>query len=262
MILLLLIGTVVVNKIFIDTTIQTNHMQTQIEKQSYQNNQMDEGIIDLNNLDYTNIQLEKEKGAFGGFLSDFNFKDNLSIVSLLIYSILLSALFTYRERSNRYMFAKQEEKMDRLKIDIVRKQSKINIYDEIEIGLLKYKNLLSPELNLENLDYKISSDSSYVIFSSRVALEKILLIICATHNIDSSSLSEMIVTLYRNRVLNIRANSYAHTIKAFGNRVAHPNIQHPVVYDAKDALLVLSTFLTLLNELQADNLLENAQNAA
>ena len=169
-------------------------------------------------------------------------------------------MFEYRERSNRHLLIDQEAKMDQLKIDIERKKSKITLYDEIENGLLKYKDILSQELNLDNLDQRINTDYAYIIFSSRVALEKILLKICMKNNIESSTLSDMIMTLYRKRILNVQTNSYAHTIKAFGNRVAHPNIKNPIIYDTKDALLVLSTFLTMLNEFESNNLLEGIRN--
>ncbi len=261
-ILMLVIGMVFLNNSILDSEVQVNQIQDTIEKQSYQNSEADQDIIDLNTLDYTDIKLETQLTPIERFVSSFSFKNNLSLLALLVYSIILSVLFTYSERSNRHLLVDQEAKMDQLKIDIERKKSKLTVYDEIEKGLLKYKDVLAPELNLDNLDQRISTDSSYIIFSSRVALEKILLKICMQNNIESSTLSDMIMTLYRKRILNVQTNSYAHTIKAFGNRVAHPNIEHPIVYDTKDALLVLSTFLTILNEFEANNLLEKSQDAA
>ena len=261
-ILLLVAGMAFLNNYILDDQVHANQAHNTIEKQSYQSSEADKDIIDLNTLDYTDIKLEAPQTAVEKFVSSFNLKNNLSLLSLLVYSIILSALFTYRERSNRHLLIDQEAKMDQLKIDIERKKSKLTVYDEIEKGLLKYKDVLAPELNLDNLDQRISTDSSYIIFSSRVALEKILLKICMQNNIESSTLSDMIMTLYRKRILNVQTNSYAHTIKAFGNRVAHPNIEHPIVYDTKDALLVLSTFLTILNEFEANNLLEKSQDAA
>lgn len=261
-ILILVIGMAFLNNSILDSEVQVNQIQNTIEKQSYQSSEADNDIIDLNTLYYTDIKLETQQTAVEKFVSSFNLKNNLSLLSLLVYSIILSALFTYRERSNRHLLIDQEAKMDQLKIDIERKKSKLTVYDEIEKGLLQYKDILAPELNLDNLDQRINTDSAYIIFSSRVALEKILLKICMQHNIESSTLSDMIMLLYRKRILNVQTNSYAHTIKAFGNRVAHPNIEHPVVYDTKDALLVLSTFLTILNEFETKNLLENSQNVA
>ena len=261
-ILILVIGMVFLNNSILDNKVQMNHAANTIEKQSYQSGKADEDTIDLNTLDYTDIEFETQKTAIERFMSSFNFENNLSLLSLLVYSIILSVLFTYRERSNRHLLINQEAKMDQLKIDIERKKSKLTLYDEIEKGLLKYKDVLAPELNLDNLDQRINIDSAYIIFSSRVALEKILLKICVKNSIESGTLSDMIITLYRKRILNLQTNSYAHTIKAFGNRVAHPNIEHPVVCDTKDALLVLSTFLTILNEFEANNLLEKPRDAA
>lgn len=254
-IIILFSGMLLLSKLIINHTNEVKNVHNGIEKQSYQKLQLDEDIIDLHSLDYTDIKLERQETAFDNFKSIFNFKDNLLFFSLLVYSIILSILFTYREKNNRYLLHNQELKMDQLKIDIARKEAKMNIYDEIEKGLLRYKDILSPELNMNDLDKKINTDINYILFSSRVVLEKIMLHICTFQNIQTGTLNEMIIILYKKRIFNTQINSYSHTIKAFGNRVAHPNIKNPIRYDTKDALLVLSTLVTLLQELESKNLL-------
>ena len=70
----------------------------------------------------------------------------------------------------------------------------------------------------------------------------------------------MIIYLYKKRVLNHNIHNYAHIIKAFGNKVAHPNIRIPEQFDSKDATLVLGSLLQLLKEFQSNNLLDDCQN--
>lgn len=75
---------------------------------------------------------------------------------------------------------------------------------------MKYRHILAPELNLDNLDKRINTDASYIIFSSRVALEKILLKICMIKGIESDTLSNMIIMLNKKRILSIQTNSYTY----------------------------------------------------
>jgi hypothetical protein len=194
-----------------------------------------------------NVELEPEP------FFNFSEKNSYLVLFLIIYSIALSVLFTYRERG-RVIDERLKEKIQIEKAQ--KQQSKINIYNNIENELLKYKEILSPELTLEHLDEKIDKDINYILFSSRTVLEKVLLSICLNNNIQEETLGDMMYVLYRKKFLNPQTNGYAHTIKAFGNRAAHPSIKKPIKFNSKDALLVLSTLVTLLNELHTQNLLQ------
>lgn len=254
--LVLLVSLVVINQSFKSENAMITNKPSVIEEQSFEKNY---NTIDLNNLTDINIQLEESTSK--DLLTYFNKENNLLFLLLVVYSILLSILFTHRERSNKVKLLLRDEKYDKLQIDLARKKSKASIFDDIEDELLKYKKILSPELNIDNIDKKIEDDASYVLFSTRVVLEKVLLQICQKLNISSGTLSEMIMMLYRKKVLDVQTNSYAHTIKAFGNKVAHPNLSNPIAFNTKDALLVLSTLLILLNTFDKKNLLERTLDA-
>lgn len=230
--------------------------QTATQNQTFEKHSYQDGSQKLDTYDFPNInvKLEPENKSF---LSNIFSKDtNLLVIVLLVYSIGLSMLFTYRERSR----ISKEMMNEQIKIEKERIQSKVNIYENIEDELLKYKDVISPELNIQDLDKKIDKEVNYILFSSRVILEKVLLKICKNYNITEETLSEMINTLYKKRVLDPQTNGYAHTIKAFGNRVAHPNLNNPISFNTKDVLLVLSTLVTLLNILESKNLLEGFKN--
>jgi len=221
------------------------------EKHSYQSNEKELGTYDFPNI---NVELESESETL---LNKFFSKDNLLLLFLLLYSIALSVLFTYREKSR----ISKEVLDEKLKIEKERIQSKVNVYENIEEELVKYKNVVTPELEIKNLDKKISDEVNYILFSSRVILEKVLLSICNSNEINEDTLNNMIFNLYKKKILDPQTNGYAHTIKAFGNRVAHPSLNKKMTFNAKDALLVLSTLVALLNILEAKKLLKGFENA-
>ena len=220
------------------------------EKQSYDNNRK----LDIYEFPDINVKLESENNNL--FLDIFKKNNNLLIIFLLFYSIALSMLFTFRERSR----ISKEMLDEKLKIEKERMQSKINIFEDIEVELKKYENILSPEMKLENLDKRIDTDTNYVLFNARVVLEKILLNICKVNEIEEEPLNKMIYLLFKKEILTHQTKSYAHTIKAFGNRVAHPSIKQPIIFTSKDALLVLSTLVALLEIFKTQNLLVGLNN--
>lgn len=232
--------------------ILTSHTHTSsVSLEIFEKYSFDRGLdSEINNFPSINVQLAQEDGSiFAKFFS----KDNNALIALLVaYSIGLSLLFTYREQSR----ISKEALDEKIKIEKDRMQSKINIYDNIVQGLSKYEYIITPEINLDDLDKKLDRDVNYILFSSRVVLEKILLHICIRHNLLEEILNDMIAILNKKRILDIRSNGYAHTIKAFGNRVAHPNVKQPMHFSTKDALLVLSTLVALLDNLDSNSLLE------
>ena len=226
--------------------IEKKEIANTFDKYSYQSG---EKKLDTYEFPDINAKLEPEKN---NIISNLFLKDtNLLMIFLLIYSIGLSMLFTYREKSR----ISKEMLDEKLKIEKERIQSKVNIFEDIEIELKKYENIINPEMKLENLDKRIDTDTNYVLFNARVVLEKILLNICKVNNIEEESLNKMIYVLFKKDILTHQTKSYAHTIKAFGNRVAHPSIKQPIIFTSKDALLVLSTLVTLLEILKTQNLL-------
>lgn len=241
---------VIVLSVFTFNSYQVSNIHNQQSKTFEQHSFNSKETLDK--YDFPNINVELEPESKSIFSNLFSQNNNILILFLIVYSVGLSMLFTYRERSR----ISKEMLEEKIKIEKDRIQSKVNIYDNIEKELVKYSNIVSPEINLEDLDKKIDHDINYVLFSSRVVLEKVLLNICQIHNISEETLSEMIMILYKKRVLDPQTNGYAHTIKAFGNRVAHPSRKNPIQFTTKDAMLVLSTLVTFLNILESKKLLE------
>ena len=242
---------IILVSVFIFDKLQVSVAQDNVQSQIFERQSYD-GTTNLNEInDFPDINVNLEPDKYFLFT-----QNNFLLVFLLIYSVALSMLFTYRERSR----ISKEMLEEKISIEKERIQSKVNIFDNVEIELQKYKQIISPELKLEDLDKKIDHDVNYVLFSSRVVLEKVLLSICQKHNILEETLSSMIMVLYKKRVLDPQTNGYAHTIKAFGNRVAHPNLTNPMNFSTKDALLVLSTLVALLNILESKNLIEGFEN--
>lgn len=233
-----------------ETYLDNEKSVSKFEKYSF-----DDKKLDTYEFPDINIKLEPENNSI--FSNLFSKDTNILIIFLLIYSIGLSMLFTYRERSR----ISKEMLDEKLKIEKERIQSKVNIFENIEDELKKYENIISPEMKLENLDKRIDTDTNYVIFNARVILEKILLNLCKSNDIEEESLNKMIYLLFKKDILTHQTKSYAHTIKAFGNRVAHPSIKNPILFTPKDALLVLSTLVALLEIFKSQNLLEGITNA-
>jgi hypothetical protein len=99
-----------------------------------------------------------------------------------------------------------------LKIEKERIQSKVNIFEDIEIELKKYENIINPEMKLENLDKRIDTDTNYVLFNARVVLEKILLNICKVNNIEEESLNKMIYVLFKKDISSIETTFAVFTL--------------------------------------------------
>ena len=147
--------------------IEKKEIANTFDKYSYQSG---EKKLDTYEFPDINAKLEPEKN---NIISNLFLKDtNLLMIFLLIYSIGLSMLFTYREKSR----ISKEMLDEKLKIEKERIQSKVNIFEDIEIELKKYENIINPEMKLENLDKRIDTDTNYVLFNARVVLEKILLL--------------------------------------------------------------------------------------
>ena len=221
-------------------------------KPHFQENSYSENDHELGTYDFPDIgvKLQPETDTF------FAKKNNYLILFLALYSVALSVLFTYRERNR----ALNERLNEQIEIEKAHKQqSKINIYENIENELMRYKEILSPELTLEHLDEKINKEVNYILFASRTVLEKVIRSICLKYDMETDKLVTMIRRLYRKRILDPQTNGYAHTIRAFGNRAAHPSMDNPMHFTSKDALLVLSILVTLLNELHARRLLQELE---
>lgn len=235
-----------------------NTLQTQTSQNTTINNTAFEqhsfGSNNLDNNEFPDINVPLEAENTNPLSRLFKQENSLLIIILLIYSIALSMFFTYRARSR----ISKEMLDEQLRIEKERIQSKVNIYDSIEKELAKYSKIVTPEFNLDGLDKKVENDVNYILFSSRVVLEKLLLKLCLLKNIEieGDKLTNLIYILKKEGILDQQTNGFAHTIKAFGNNVAHPARVNNIKFESRDAMLVLSTLVTLLNVLDSQHLLE------
>jgi hypothetical protein len=232
-----------------------------ITERSYQNDQ--EYVIDLekidevSDLDGINKEKNLEENALQVGIQKLSSPNKLL---LIIYTVLLSGLFLYREKQNRNKIALLERRDDELKI-LKAQQSSTTIYTNLSDELKPFQKIIEADINLDTLEDKINNESKYLILASRIVLEQLISHLYLKYFKEDASLNIMIVALYKKRVLNHNMHNYAHIIKAFGNKAAHPNVRKPEIFNSKDATLVLGSLLQLLKELESNHLLEKPDHA-
>ena len=217
-----------------------------LENQSYQYTHIDNTdiIVDPNSIQSMNI--------------DTNSKiDNKTLIILFIYTIIISLLFMYREKENRKRILYLDKIEDRLRIEQEIKKKQNYIYESIENSLLKYQDILEPEFSLKELNRQVEANRNYVLINSRVVLEKIILHIYKAYFTEDTTLNNMMKELFKKRIFTPSLNSYAHTIKAFGNKALHPSIEKSISFEVNEAMLVLSSLNEFLKELNEKKLLKN-----
>ncbi len=116
--------------------------------------------------------------------------------------------------------------------------------------------ILTPDLHAKTFKNQLEINPEVVIIMSRKITEKVLLKVYKDHFNDEIYFDDIIVTLHNEQIINHNMSNLAHTIKAFGNKAVHANIDNPRVFTNKDALFVVGSLLDLLEALQTLNLLE------
>ncbi len=228
-----------------------------IVEQSYKEKKI---VIDPDNLYYmdfeNNLSTIKDKGSYFSHIYK-KITENSTVFLLLFYTIILSSLFIYREKQHRNKLLYMEKIEDELQIQIAKENDKVGIYEVMGREIEKHKSILEPELKIKGLEERLDTDAVYVIITARMVIEKIILKLYSKYFNDQATLNDMMMALYRKRILNPSMNNYAHTIKAFGNRAIHPNINSSIVFETKEAVLVISSLLQFIQELDSANLLES-----
>jgi len=246
-ILIFLLTTFTLLNLPLFTNLKKNHLtNSSLENQSYQYTHIDNTdiIVDPNSIQSMNIDTNSRR-------------DNKILIILFIYTIIISLLFIYREKENRKKILYLDKIEDTLRIEQEIKNKQNYIYESIENGLLKYQSILEPEFLLKELSRQVKVNRNYVLINSRVVLEKIILHIYKAHFTEDTTLNNMIKELFKKRIFTPSLNSYAHTIKAFGNKALHPSIEKSISFEVNEAMLVLSSLNEFLKELNKKNLLEN-----
>ena len=217
-------------------------------------------VIDPDNLHHmdfeNNLSTTKAKESFFGDVYT-KFAENSTIYLLFFYTIILSILFIYREKQHRLKILYVEKREDERRIADAEISARNNIYEGIGQELEKHKGILEPELKIDGLEQRLNTDANYTIINARVVIEKIILKLYSKHFDDEATLNSMMMALYKKRILNPSMNNYAHTIKAFGNKALHPNINAPIVFESKEALFIIGSLLELIKELDSANLLKD-----
>ncbi len=231
--------------------------QPSIVEQSYKEKRI---VIDPDNLHYMNFEdrqsvIKDQESYFANLYEKFN--ENSTVFLLLLYTIILSVLFVYREKQHKNKLVYVEKMEDELQIQLAKESARVDIYESMGREIEKHKSILEPELKIKGLKERLDTDAVYVIITARMVIEKIILKLYSRYFDDQATLNDMMMALYRKRILNPSMNNYAHTIKAFGNRAIHPNVNSSIVFETKEAVLVISSLLQFIQELDSANLLES-----
>ena len=165
---------------------------------------------------------------------------------------MISILFIYREKQNRIKVILLEKQEDALQIELA-KQSDISIYLEIEKEIEKYAVIFYPELNASTFKNLLEISPLSIISASRRIAEKVINHIYDKYFTIDKPFALKIVILQKNNYITYEMSNLAHIVKAFGNKASHPNA---IIYTKKDALLVVSTLLHLIEKLDFDNLID------
>ena len=173
---------------------------------------------------------------------------------LILYTLIISILFIIREKQNRVTQLENEKVEDKLRIILATKETN-NDPDLID-GLKNFSNLLSSEFNFNNIETKINEEPKLLIFSSRIIIERLFLELYFNNFNEEDTLNNMIIKLDRVKIINKSISNYAHIIKAFGNKVAHPNIKKEISITSRESKLVLSNLLQLLKEIDENNIMD------
>lgn len=257
-VLLLLSITIVNYPPDLDIKKTTVQQQKDIVEQSYNQNKQDNTyILDLDKIDNaTNLDdvIVDENYKDRSFISKVKNVSSSDNILLILYTIVISILFIYREKQNRTRVFVDEKIKDKLRMASAKKDTRID--PDLKSGLSTYSNILSPDILLNTLDQKIQNEAKYIIIASRVVLEKLILELYSDNFEDEVILNTMIFKLQKAKLINTSMLNYAHIIKAFGNKAVHPNIQKPITFSKQEAQLVLSTLLQFLKECDENNILD------
>lgn len=254
-IICLTIVTVLINSDF-NTDVKNqnqNQKNNTIQEQSFSKNKKNDAyIIDLDNIENIHTVDELEKNivnqSLGNRLQKVVSLDNISTI---LYSILISILFIFREKQNRDKIFQLEKKDDDKNIKLAKLQK--TIYKDLSSSLKPFEQMIKHDIKLDILDERINEEPKYIIIASKNVLEQIITKLYKNYtNQENTNLNLMMTALYKKRVLNHNMNNYAHIIKAFGNKANHTN----KLFDSKEATLVVGSLVEFFGELEKQNLIE------
>lgn len=220
--------------------------QNPLQEQSYESQNKNELVLDLDHLNSADLE-NNTKPEFSLLKIEDPFA--ISNVALIIYTVLISIFFVVREKQNRLKLVQLEKQDDEIKIELAKKNAKPNLFENIKDELKKFDSILRDDIQYEKIEEKIENEPKYVILAARIVIEKVLLGLYKSCFTDESSLNQMIVLLYKQKLINQKANNYSHIIKAFGNRAAHHSHNQKNEFTKQEAILVVSTLVELLKEL-------------
>lgn len=253
LIVILSIAIVVSNKNLLTTEVKQHQI---IQEQSLaKNNSKDEKYV----IDLDKIESAKSKDDFVvENFDELSFSKKVESIAssqnifTVAYGFLVSILFFFREKQNREKIYKLEKVEDELTIQKAKQQT--TIYKDIKIELVKYKELIKYDINLELLNERIEQEPKYIVIASKNVLEQIVTKLYKTYlNKENTNLNMMLLELYKSRKLNHDTNNYAHIIKAFGNKANHTS----KIFDSREATLSISNLIEFLKVLDKKGVLKD-----
>lgn len=251
-IFILTIGIIFYNTKNTFTTVVKQTQAIQEQSLSKDKSKDDKYIIDLDKIEdaktYNDLVVKDfEELSFSKKVESVISSEN---IFTLMYGLLVSILFIFREKQNRDKIYKLEKVEDDLNIQLAKQ--KTTIYSDISKELEKYKELIKYDINLELLDERIENEPKYIVIASKNILEQIITKMYKKYlNLENTNLNIMLNYLYKNRKLNHDTNNYAHIIKAFGNKANHTS----KIFDSREATLAISNLIEFLKTIDKKGIL-------
>lgn len=236
-------------------TFNTVTKQTQsIQEQSLSKDKSkdDKYIIDLDKIEdaktYNDLVVKDfEELSFSKKVESVASSEN---IFTLMYGLLISILFIFREKQNRDKIYKLEKVEDELSIQLAKQ--KTTIYNDISKELENYQELIKHDINLELLNERIEKEPKYIVIASKNILEQLITKMYKKYfNLENTNLNLMLGDLYKKRKLNHDTNNYAHIIKAFGNKANHTS----KIFDSREAALTISNLIEFLKAMDKKGIL-------
>ncbi len=251
------------NQYFIPASaLETNKVQPSIVEQSYTEKKI---VVDPDNLDRMDFEKKSSTAEATKSNLDNRFSENRLLLLLLLYTIILSFLFMYREKQNKKKLAYMKKQEDALRIAVIQAEEKGKIYENMWDDMEKFKYLLEPELKICSLKDQLEKNidccmADGIIVSTRKVLEKTLLPLqyeTFPNFKGETTLNGMIYHLGEKDVLTRTMKKDAKAIQSLGNTAAHADTDATIAFEARDAISSINYLLRFIKELDTANLLKN-----
>ena len=214
----------------------------------------------ITRMDFEKEQLSAEENVNSLWGNTYGLlKSNSTLILLFLYTVIIVALFIYKEKQNRIKLEYLKIKEDELLVAKLRAEERGHIYDSLWDDMEKYRDSLEPELKVCALRDQLEKNleccmADGIIVSTRKVLERLLLPLQYQTFPDfdgKTTLNGMIYHLSKKGVLTKTMEKDARAIQSRGNTAAHADTDASIAFDAKDAMSSIGYLLHFIKELEA-----------